>query len=237
MDSKLNILIVEDERSASSLIAAALSASGYGVLCAENGKKAISAIALNNFNLILLDLGLPDIDGMKVLKSLREWSDIPVIIVSAVLDECVKVEALDSGAVDYITKPFSVNELLARIRAAVRLQKRICSDSFDFNSNYSSYGLVIDYAKRKVTKNNTVVHLTPIEYNIVALLSHNAGKVLSHEYIIRQIWGPFEGDSQVLRVNMANIRRKLEDNPASPQLILTEIRIGYKMVEPEIIHT
>ena len=229
----MNILIVEDEANISDFLAAILTSGGYGVMCAAGGKKAISMTADHRIDMILLDLGLPDLDGMKVLKSIREWSNVPIIVVSAREDELEKVEALDAGANDYITKPFGNNELLARIRTATRLhQKAFGEESVD--GAFSAGSLTIDYARRRVTKGGRLTHLTPIEYKIVVLLSQNAGKVLTRDFIITRVWGERdEGDDQILRVNMANIRRKLEDNPADPQYILTEVGVGYRMAEPE----
>lgn len=231
LDGRTNILIVEDEQNISGFLTAILETNGYGTACATTGKQAISMAAVDNPDLILLDLGLPDIDGMRVLKGIREWSDTPLIVVSARESEHEKVEALDAGASDYITKPFGNNELLARIRSVVRMQKKISGKDNSPPESFSVGGLAIDYLRRTVTVNGSAVHLTPIEYKIVTLLSQNAGKVLTHDYIIRSIWGPFESDNQVLRVNMANIRRKLEINPADPKYILTEVRVGYRMID------
>lgn len=231
-DGKTRILIVEDDQNISHFITAILSSNGYEPICATTGRKAISMTAGDNPDLILLDLGLPDIDGMKVLKSIREWSDIPIIVVSARENEYEKVDALDAGANDYITKPFGNHELLARIRTVIRLQKKINRSNTERDDNLSIGELTFDYDRRAVTKNGLLIHLTPIEYKIVMLLSQNAGKVLTHDFMIRQVWGSYESDNQVLRVNMANIRRKLEENPADPQYILTEVGVGYRMIEP-----
>ena len=228
------ILIVEDEANIRDFLSAILKAGGYDALCADCGKKAISMTADHQVNLILLDLGLPDIDGMKVLKSIREWSDVPIIVVSAREDELEKVEALDAGADDYITKPFGNNELLARIRNATRLYQKAFGGGVDDGSAFYAGKLAIDYARRKIVKDGQPIHLTPIEYKIVVLLSQSAGKVLTRDYMITRVWGERdEGDDQILRVNMANIRRKLEDNPADPQYILTEVGVGYRMIEPD----
>lgn len=233
LDIQSNILIVEDDQNVGDFIAAVLSSEGYGVVRAMNGRKAISVTADNNIDVVLLNLGLPDIDGIKVLKSIREWSEIPIIVVSSRVREMDKVEALDAGANDYITKPFGNNELLARIRAAIRIYKKTIIKKDDFYENFSVENLVIDYIRRKVIKNGQIIHLTPTEYKIVVLLSQNAGKVLTHEFIINRVWGGlYESDDQVLRVNIANIRRKLEDNPAAPKYIITVVGVGYRMVEP-----
>ncbi|MCL1805876.1 MAG: response regulator transcription factor [Clostridiales bacterium] len=231
-ESKPNVLVVEDDKNISDFLAAILTSNGYGVMCASEGKKAISMTADNRFDVILLDLGLPDLDGIKVLKSIREWSNLPIIVVSAREDELEKVEALDAGADDYVTKPFGNNELLARIRTTMRVHRRAFGDEAEAEPRYSADGLNVDYERRRITKHGASIHLTPIEYKIVVLLSQSAGKVLTRDYIITRVWGEhYDGDDQILRVNMANIRRKLEDNPADPRYILTEVGVGYRMIE------
>jgi len=231
--NKINILIAEDDQYTNDFISAVLISDGYTVFKASKGKKAISMTADNNLDLILLNLELPDIDGMQVLKSVREWSDIPVIIISAKTDEFEVVRALDSGADDYMAKPLRINELLARIRRIIKLHKKIKGRKENEEENFSAGNLAIDYSRRKVTKNGGSVHLTPIEYKIVTLLSKNAGKIMTHDFIITHVWGGlYESDDQVLRVNIANIRRKLEDNPSEPQYILTDVGIGYRIIEP-----
>ncbi|MCL2368442.1 MAG: response regulator transcription factor [Oscillospiraceae bacterium] len=233
-DAKGKILLVEDDRNISDFLVASLTSSGYHVVLAENGRKAISMTADTQFDVILLDLGLPDIDGMKILKSIREWSDVPILIVSARIEEAEKVEALDAGADDYIAKPFGNNELLARMRAAMRVHQKIHQRETQENDSFKSGDFQIDYAKRRAAKLGKEIRLTPIEYKIVVLLAQNAGKVLTHDFILRRVWGEDHlSDGQLLRVNMANIRRKLEDNPADPQYILTEVGVGYRMVESE----
>ena len=232
--NKPNVLIVEDDESTIEFVAAVLGSDGYEIHRASKGRKAISMTADNNIDVILLDLGLPDIDGMQVLKSIREWSDVPIIIISARTEENGIVEALDAGADDYITKPLWVNELLARMRRVVKMHKKIKKPQSDSESDdiFSLGDIKIDYARRKVTKNEELIHLTPIEYKIVVLLSKNSGRVLTHDFIITQVWGGlYESDDQVLRVNMANIRRKLEEKTATPKYILTEVGIGYRMIE------
>jgi two-component system KDP operon response regulator KdpE len=184
-----------------------------------------------SFDMILLEMCLPDIGGMKVLRSLREWSETPIIAVSASNDEQLIVEALDAGADGYIVKPFGNNELLARMRAVFRIYKKINSGRTGADEVFSAMGLTIDYDKRTVTKNEKRIHLTPIEYKITVLLSRNAGKALTHDYIIKRVWSG-ESDEQSVRVNMANIRRKIEDDPSNPKLILTETGVGYRMVAP-----
>lgn len=226
---KQKILIVEDEINISNFISATLSANNYIAETAKNGKQAEVMISASVPDLILLDLGLPDIDGTEIIKSVREWSNVPIIVVSARGLEQEKVEALDLGADDYITKPFGTSELLARIRTALRHSstKAISSDN-----KIQIKNLLIDFDKRIISLNGKIIHLTQIEYKIITLLSENLGKVLTYDYIIKNVWGPYaNNDNQILRVNMANIRRKLEENPAEPEYILTEVGVGYRMAE------
>ncbi|BCJ93769.1 DNA-binding response regulator [Anaerocolumna cellulosilytica] len=224
------ILIVEDDDGISSFISAILKANDYSVLKTNKGTEAVSMICSHMPDLVILDLGLPDIDGVEVLKKIRTWSGLPILIVSARGHERDKVETLDLGADDFITKPFGTNELLARIRMALR-HARKNTDGSVFTTQYVNGKLKVDCDKRVVTMEEKEVHLTPIEYKIIVLLCSNVGKVLTHDYIIRNIWGPYTNESQTLRVNMANIRRKLEKNPAEPEYILTEIGVGYRMAE------
>lgn len=232
MISKLTILLVEDETLISNFISTNLTANDYHVIRAWNGKEAISMAASHCPDLILLDLGLPDIDGEEVIKNIRTWSNLPIIVVTARGHERDKVKLLDLGADDYITKPFGTSELLARIRTAFRHSSKLA----DYTSEISTIcngDISIDYEKRIVKVKGKEVHLTPIEYKIITLFAKNIGKVLTHEYIIKDIWGPFMNESQTLRVNMANIRRKIEINPAEPRYIITEVGVGYRMVEDD----
>jgi two-component system KDP operon response regulator KdpE len=231
MNNKLLILLVEDEIAISNFISTILTHNNYSVLKADKGKDAIKFTATHCPDLILLDLGLPDMDGIEVLKNIREWSGIPIIVVSARGHEREKVEALDLGADDYITKPFGTSELLARIRTAVRHNRKMREDNHSENERITINNLCIDYEKRIVKVEDKEVHLTPIEYKIIVLLSQNVGKVLTHDYIIKEIWGPYLNENQTLRVNMANIRRKIEENPAEPKYIVTEVGVGYRMVD------
>lgn len=223
------ILVVEDDRKISTFISTILASAGYVPLQAYNGKTGISMAAAHVPVTVILDLGLPDMDGVEVLRRIREWSDIPVIVLSARQNEDEKVEALDIGANDYVTKPFGNNELLARIRGAIRIYQRI--NAPNTNTCYENGELRVEYEKRLVSVGGEKVHLTPIEYSILLLLAQNAGKVMTHDQIIRQLWGPYSSDAQILRVNVANIRRKIEKNSADPQYIITEVGIGYRMVE------
>ncbi|AFA47363.1 response regulator [Acetobacterium woodii] len=231
MDNKSVILIVEDEMGIANFIAAILKANDYKMIKAVTGKEAISMAASYSPDLILLDLGLPDIDGMDVLKTIRVWSNIPIVVVSARGHEREKVEALDLGADDYITKPFGTAELLARIRTGIRHSPKNRGADTLAMSCLVIGDLTIDYDKRVVTVAEKAIHLTPIEYKIMVLLSKNIGKVLTHDTIIREVWGPYTNEIQALRVNMANIRRKIEENPAEPKYIVTQVGVGYRMVE------
>lgn len=232
MNNKTTILIIEDDKGISNFMSTVLTSSDYRVLTIDNGREAISIISSHCPDLILLDLGLPDMDGIEVLRSVRQWSTTPIIIVSARTQEREKVQALDSGADDYITKPFGTAEFLARIRTAIRHSRKIMVGSVDNNDIYSVGDLMIDYNKRLVLLAGKDVHLTQIEYKIVTLLTKYAGRVLTYDFIINEIWGPFGSkDNQILRVNMANIRRKIESNPAEPKYIFTEVGVGYRMIE------
>lgn len=231
MKLKDKVLIIEDEQSISNLIATVLSANGYDTLVAAQGEEALSLITSHCPDLILLDLGLPDMDGLEILREVRSWSNLPVIVVSARTHEHDKVTALDLGADDYIEKPFGTSELLARIRTAIRHTRTPLNNGGIAQSGKFSVGaLTIDYDKHHVLMDGADVHLTLNEFKIVALLGKYAGKVLTYDYMIREIWGPkAKADNQILRVNMANIRRKLEKNPAAPEYIFTEIGVGYRM--------
>nr|WP_295974414.1 response regulator transcription factor [uncultured Bacillus sp.] len=229
--NKTLILIVEDEVGIINFITAILTSNHYQIIKTGKGIEAISMMASYSPDLILLDLGLPDIDGIEVLKAIRKWSEVPIIVVSARGHEREKVEALDLGADDYITKPFGTSELLARIRTAIRRYKKTLENNDPGFKKFSVGELEIDFEKRKVLIRGKEVHFTPIEYKIITLLSEHSGKVLTHDFIIKKIWGPYTNETQVLRVNMANIRRKLELNPAEPRYILTEMGVGYRMIE------
>ncbi|MEH6994311.1 response regulator transcription factor [Neobacillus drentensis] len=231
MVHKTLILIVEDEAGISNFISAILTSNHYQIIKTKKGNEAISMMASHSPDLILLDLGLPDIDGIEVLKAIRQWSEVPIIVVSARGHEREKVEALDLGADDYITKPFGTSELLARIRTAIRRNKKALESDDQSLKKFSVGEFEIDFEKRKVLIKGKEVHFTPIEYKIITLLSEHAGKVLTHDFIIKKIWGPYTNETQALRVNMANIRRKLESNPAEPKYILTEMGVGYRMIE------
>lgn len=231
MKLKDKVLVVEDEQSISNFIATVLAANDFDTLVAASGEEALSMITSHCPDLIILDLGLPDMDGRNILREVRSWSNLPIIVVSARTHEHDKVAALDLGADDYIEKPFGTSELLARIRTAIRHTRTpLQNGNIAHSGKFSVGGLTIDYDKHHVLVGGADVHLTLNEFKIVALLGKYAGKVLTYDYLIREIWGPkAKADNQILRVNMANIRRKIEKNPAAPQYIFTEIGVGYRM--------
>ena len=233
MAIKGKILIVEDDRAICNFIRRALEANGYEALSTYTGREAVSMLASHCPDAVILDLGLPDMDGMDVLQELRRWSLMPVVVVSARTDEREKVRALDAGADDYITKPFGTSELLARIRTAIRHTRTTSgSETIARSSRFVARGLVIDYDKYRVFIDGRDANLTQNEFKLVALLGRYAGRVLTYDYLIREIWGPNKAyDNQILRVNMANIRRKIEKNPGEPQYIFTEVGVGYRMIE------
>jgi len=230
---KDKILIVEDERSISNFIKAILSSNGYDVIVAHTGTEACSMISSHCPDLVVLDLGLPDMDGMEIIESVRRWTQLPIIVVSARSFEKDKVMALDMGADDYITKPLGAAELLARVRVAIRHTRSGSTDpSIAANGIFTAGELTIDYNKHQVLINGENAKLTQNEYKIVSLLGKCAGRVLTYDFIIKELWGPqSKGGNQILRVNMANIRRKIEKNPAEPKYIFTEVGVGYRMIE------
>lgn len=229
------VLVVEDDKRINSFYKTILEANDYEVLMAQTGAEAYSMITSQCPDVVILDLGLPDMDGIKILKSVREWSSMPVIVVSARTHEKDKVAALDMGADDYITKPFGTSELLARIRTAIRhTRSTLVTSSGAPAGVFTSGGLTIDYDKHRVFIDGQDAGLTQNEYKIVSLLGKFAGKVITYDYIIKEIWGPnMKNDNRILRVNMANIRRKIEKNPAEPEYIFTEVGVGYRIVEPD----
>ena len=230
MNHKLNVIVIEDEKNICNFIETTLENHDYKVMTAHTGKEGLSYITSFCPDVVLLDLGLPDIDGMDIIKQVREFSIVPVIVISARIQEGEKVAALDAGADDYITKPFGTSELLARIRTALRHSQLPASGKKE--AVYRSGDLTIDFEKRLVTIAGNEIHLTQIEYKLVSLLAQNAGKVLTYDYIINHIWGPYaDSNNQILRVNMAHIRRKMGENPADPKYINTEIGVGYRMRE------
>lgn len=222
------ILVIEDDKNIIKFLQLSLKTNGYKVIQAENGIEGISMFMTDNPDVILLDMGLPDIDGSEVITQIRGQSNVPILVVSARGQEMDKVDALDLGADDFVTKPFHINELLARIRVAIR--KRTPEITKEVHFRLDSFE--IDFEKYLVKVDGQDVHLTPIEYKLVSLLVQNAGKVLTHSYIIKQVWGYNSSeDSQSLRVFMANIRRKIEKDTAHPRYIRTEIGVGYRFAD------
>lgn len=235
MNIREKILVVEDEKSISRFISTILDNNGYEAVQARTGAAALSMISSHCPDLVILDLGLPDMDGLEILESLRAWSSLPVVVVSARDHEQDKVAALDLGADDYLTKPFGTAELLARVRAAIRHTRTTSSKGeIARKGTYTVGDLTIDYNKHQVLVKGENAKLTLSEFRIVALLGKYAGKVLTYDFIIRELWGPRAGDdNQILRVNMANIRRKVEKNPAEPEYLFTEVGVGYRLAEGE----
>lgn len=229
MDDKKTILIVEDDKYIVNFISMTLKKEGYCFYVAKSVEEALSLFYANKPDMVLLDLGLPDGDGMDVIKHIRELSEIPLIVVSARQEEREKIQALDLGADDYVTKPFYMGELMARIRVGMRKLNRAAAEQPEpvFTCDY----LTVDMEKRQVVREKEEVHLTPIEFKILILLIANRGKVLTHNYVLTEIWGHTEGvESGNLRVFMATLRRKIEKDPANPRFILTEVGVGYRFV-------
>ena len=235
MSNKYLVVLVEDEYNISSFVSAVRQANGFDTMVARNGAEAIILITSHCPDLVLLDLGLPDMDGQGIIENVRGWSNVPIIVVSARTRERDKVMALESGADDYITKPFGTSELLARIRTALRHVQLMEGEQAQRQTGVFHTGdLEVDYDKRRVYVNGEDAHLTQNEYKIVALLSKYSGRVLTYDSIIKHIWGPnAKQGNQILRVNMANIRRKIEPSTAEPRYIMTEMGVGYRMAEGE----
>jgi two-component system KDP operon response regulator KdpE len=220
------ILVVDDETAMRRFLRVSLVSSGYQYLEAETGEKALTEAAAHNPDLILLDLGLPDHSGIEVTRRLREWSKTPIIVISARGQETDKIEALDAGADDYLTKPFGVGELLARIRVALRHAAKTEAGE----SRFSVGELEVDLGRRRVTLAGQEVHLTPIEYKLLTVLVKHAGRVLTHRQLLREVWGPNSGEqTQYLRVYMGQLRHKLEKDPSRPRYFMTEPGVGYRL--------
>lgn len=232
--NKLLILVVEDDTSVRNLITTTLKAHDYRYLTAPNGQTAILEASSHNPDIVLLDLGLPDIDGVEVIEKIRTWSNMPIIVISARSEDTDKIDALDAGADDYLTKPFSVEELLARLRVTQRRLTMIQKESPAESAVFTNGQLRVDFAAGCAYLNEEELHLTPIEYKLLCLLSKNVGKVLTHTFITQSIWGSsWDNDIASLRVFMATLRKKLEKNSDSPQYIQTHIGVGYRMMKVE----
>ena len=232
--NKLQILVVEDDAPIRNLITTTLKTNDYRYLVAKDGESAILEASSHNPDIMLLDLGLPDIDGIQVIQNIRSWSNMPIIVISARSEDSDKIEALDAGADDYLTKPFSVEELLARLRVTQRRLSFITAEVLSASSVFINGELKIDYAGGCAYLKGQELHLTPIEYKLLCLLSKNVGKVLTHTFITQNIWGrSWDNDIASLRAFMATLRKKLEPALDSPQYIQTHIGIGYRMVKVE----
>ena len=225
MESKLRILIIEDDKYISNFLMVSLEKEHYTVQVAVSAAEGLFLYASHHPDIVLLDLGLPDRDGLEIIRELRENTDTPILVVSARGQEKDKIEALDFGANDYITKPFYMGELMARLRV---IERYLLKNHQKTETKYVNSYLTVDFEKRKVLTDTQEVHLTPIEYKLLMLLITNRGKVLTHNYILRQIWGYESGDTKIVRVFMANLRRKIERNSTTPQFILTEVGVGYR---------
>ncbi len=234
-DLLCKLLIVEDDEGIVKFLKTALAANGYDVITCDSGKAALEMITSHCPDCILLDLGLPDMDGNSIIKGVREWTRTPIIVISARTTEQDKAQALDLGADDYLIKPFGTIELMARIRTAIRHTRTTTeSDSIALSGAYKVGDLVVDYRKLRVFRGGEDMNLTPNEFKIVALLAKYAGRVITYKTILRELWGPFASrDNKILRVHMANIRRKIEPNPDTPIYIFTEVGVGYRMAEDE----
>ena len=223
------VLVVEDEAPIRRFLRAGLGSQGYRVLEAVTGAEALTQAATRVPDLVLLDLGLPDIEGFEVVRRLREWSEVPVLVLSARGREDDKVRALDAGADDYVTKPFAMGELLARIRVALRRRARVDEPA---RSVFETGGLAVDLARHRVTRDGGEVRLTPTEFRLIAALARQPGRVLTHAHLLREVWGPAAaGQHHYLRVYMAQLRHKLEHDPSRPQLLITEPGVGYRLRE------
>ena len=233
MDIKDRVLVIEDDKSIRNFFRTVLEANNYDVLIATTGAEGYSMVTSQCPDVVILDPGLPDIEEKTIMKNVRQWSSMPVLVVSARTHEKDKVAALDAGADDYITKPFGTSELLARVRTAIRHARATVLTAEGMQTGQFRAGdLLIDYDKHRVYVGDRDVNLTQNEYKIVSLLGKYAGKVLTYDFIIKEIWGPnMQNDNRILRVNMANIRRKMENNPAQPQYIFTEVGVGYRIVD------
>lgn len=223
------VLLVEDEPQMRRFLRAALTSHGYRLVEAEKGGEAVALTTSHNPEIVLLDLGLPDVDGLEVTRRLREFTSVPIVVLSARGNENDKVAALDAGADDYVTKPFGVNELLARIRVALRHR---AASTVEEQPIFEHAGLRIDFARHEVHREGELIKLTPIEFKLLAALARHLGKVLTHRQLLKDVWGPSHGDdTHYLRVYMANLRKKVEREPSAPRYLLTEPGVGYRFKE------
>ncbi|MDD4912807.1 MAG: two-component system response regulator KdpE [Sideroxydans sp.] len=228
MNHSATIIVVEDEAQIRRFLRSALDTEGYQVVEAETGKQGLADAATRKPDLVILDLGLPDMDGIEVVKALRTWTSVPIVILSARSQENDKIAALDAGADDYLVKPFGVGELLARIRVALRHVSSVAGDGNE--GLFAVDELKVDMIHRKVMVGDAEVHLTPIEYRLLTVLIKHAGKVLTHQALLKEVWGPsYVERAHYLRIYMGNLRHKLEKDPARPRFLLTEVGVGYRL--------
>ena len=226
MDSTNRILVIDDESQIRKLLKVSLKSQGFYIEESHDGRDGINKVAIIKPDLVILDLGLPDMDGKEVIREIREWSNVPIVILTARDQEQEKIEALDNGADDYITKPFGIGELLDRIRVCLR---RKTEDENEHIFNFG--GLIIDLVNRRITVDNMEIKLTPTEYEIIKVLAQNAGKVITHKQLLKKVWGnAYDNDNNYIRVYIGQIRRKIEPNPAQPCYIITESGVGYRLI-------
>lgn len=228
-EPRLRALLIEDDSQIRRFVRTALEAQEFEVFEADRGQQGLIEAGTRQPDLVILDLGLPDIDGVTIVQRLREWSAVPIIVLSARSQEDVKIACLDAGVDDYLTKPFGVGELLARIRVALRHRNtQATADSTEFSLD----ALRVDFERRRVSLNNRDIHLTPIEYRLLVTLIRHAGKVMTHRQLLREVWGPSHAeDSHYVRIYMAQLRHKLERDPAQPRYLLTETGVGYRFAD------
>lgn len=231
IESHAKILVVEDDATVRNLVITALEAQSFDLLAESTGRGAIASAATSAPDVVLLDLGLPDIDGIEVVRAIRVWSQMPIIVVSARSEDADKIAALDAGADDYLTKPFSVGELQARIRTTLRRSSYLSNTPMRESSTFENGDLRIDYSAGVAYLSGEELHLTPIEYKLLCLLSHNVDRVLTHSFILNEVWGvEHQADLASLRVFMGTLRKKIESDPAHPRYIQTHVGVGYRMI-------
>ena len=231
IESHAKILVVEDDATVRNLVLTALEAQSFDLLAESTGRGAIASAATNAPDVVLLDLGLPDIDGIEVVRAIRVWSQMPIIVVSARSEDADKIAALDAEADDYLTKPFSVGELQARIRTTLRRSSYLSNAPMRESSTFENGDLRIDYSAGVACLSGEELHLTPIEYKLLCLLSHNVDRVLTHSFILNEVWGvEHQADLASLRVFMGTLRKKIESDPAHPRYIQTHVGVGYRMI-------
>lgn len=231
-DKHANVLVVEDDATVRNLVVTALDLNGYPFQAVDNGTAALTAMAKSLPNIILLDLGLPDMDGVDLIERVRSWSHVPIIVISARTSDEDKIRALDAGADDYLSKPFSVGELLARLRATERHLAYLGIQTASEPSVFENGALSIDYSSEEVTVDGKVVHLTPIEYRLLCLLARNVGRVLTHGTILQEVWkSSSKSDLASLRVFMGSLRKKIEPDTSAPRYIQTHVGVGYRMIQ------